>query len=185
MTMMHFSPAFFWMGIGLLLWVVFQSVTGKFYYRGGPPGSVGRREEGPKAFWGIMALEGVFALMALGCGLPCFPLAMAAFAILVLALLAGLLWALGTVVGTFVKYPLRLLFPLFAGLRQRTVAALEAFLVTHPGDRQTLLMLASAHEKIGRREAAWDLYTELAQTEDWWGKQARAILRAQGSGGIL
>jgi hypothetical protein len=171
------SPGCFWFGTGILIWVVFQSVTGRFYYRGGPPGSVARREENPKAFWGVMAVEGIFALLGLGLGLPCFPLAMTAFAIWVLASVCAIFYGLWVIVKFHLKYPLRLTLPLGFGLQRRYQRELVAYLATHPEDRHIQLLLARNYRLSGQRAAAWDLYSELAQTDDWCGKEAHTVLQ--------
>lgn len=165
-----------WVGIALSLWVAYQSITGKVIYKR----TAGRREEDPPTFWLIMALEGVGAVACLGYGLGLTLLATGCAGLVELTALGVSFWAIGGAFRRTVKYPFRIFIHLNEGRPQEAAQELRSCLARRPGDRETLYLLAGACEQAGERAAAWDLYLELAQVNDGWGRGAKIFLRKHG-----
>ncbi len=166
-----------WIGVALILWVAYQSITGKFIYKR----TSARREEHPFAFWSVMAFEGIGAIACLGYGLGLEAMARACAALVELTALGFGVWVLARAVRRAVKYPFRIFVHLGENRPQKAILELEAYLARRPGDRETLYLLAGAYEQAGERTRAMNLYTELSQINDGWGRGAKRFLQKHGS----
>lgn len=162
-----------WIGIALLVWVAYQSITGKFIYKR----KTARRVEHPRAFWFAMTFEGLLAIACLGYGFGWTVLPMVCAGLVEVTALGFYIWMIGSAVRRLVKYPISIFLHLREGRPQEAAQELRSFLARRPGDRETRYLLAQAYEKSGEPGTAWDIYTELAQTEDGWGRSARIFLR--------
>lgn len=162
-----------WIGVALILWVAYQSVTGKFIYKR----ASARREEHPLTFWSVLAFEGVGAIACLGYGLGLETMATACAALMELMALSMGVWVLIQAVRRAVKYPFRIFLHLGDNRPQTAISELQAYLARRPEDRETLYLLAGAHEQAGERAIAMNIYTELSHINDVWGRGAKSFLR--------
>lgn len=161
-----------WSGIAIALWVIYQSVTGGFAYKG----RGFRREDNPPLFWGAMTFEALFAVSCISMSLGLTALMMTAFGLCFLMPIGYLAWFFQMAVRRIRKYP-SISRHFMADRPQEAARELGTLLAAHPGNREVTFMLAGAYEKMGEHIAACELYTNLAQTGDNWGREARAFLR--------
>jgi tetratricopeptide (TPR) repeat protein len=137
-------------------------------------------EENTPAFWFAMAFEELFAVSCISLGLNLGLLGEVTFGLFALTTLTMVIYAVGDATRRALKYPLRIFRFWYQGEFLDAAQELQTFLAKHPGDRETLYLLAGTYDRAGNHEAALDLYAEMVSMGGGWGRLvARAMVRSQ------